>query len=311
MKIKFVENRLATLFIIAFGKPKPLHTLIVDHWKKQDSANFVLITDCEKDWYDLIGVNSNIHLINILIKDYYSQFLSILNCKNLEFLHKTLGYSLYLNPIEGGPTGWGACALRPLLPSIYEIDSEWWGWIDYDIFFDKLLFTQHLLNKHIDAFYYTLSGIPPWEQFKIFRTTLVPKIVNLYQKLIVDTACTRFCKLLNNERLKYIPMDAKICTKLYEESDIRFDNFDTFKSIAIHWSMSNDSDWPGPDIKTDVILDNNNTSVSTDRNILFFVADSEAKTFSQYKVDRILDNLAKNGKYTFRFLDQYDDQISK
>ena len=301
LELDFNQENKVTLFIIAFGHPKPLHRIITQHWGQHDLVNFVVFTDKYDDWHILCQNFKNIHLISISVNEFFTSFCAILNCSSIDEFDKAYGIALYRNPAKPMEfRSWSTCALRPLLGSLYNIKSTWWGWVDYDVFIDKKYLKDRLAQQDLDAIYYMPLYHPPWEQLKIFNIRCQTQMHNLYMQLIKSFCDSRdFGKILT-------PLDAAFSKDFRKEKNLKFDFFDSFKDISVHWEYMNHKDWPGNDIKTDVVLDHVNAFLYTNYNqILFFIADTETKLFSDQKVDYILNSL---NKYEFRFADQYDSK---
>lgn len=281
------EPKPLTLFVLGFGPPKPLHRLIVEHWKLQPSAHFELVTD-HPGWRPLVGTATNVSIVETSVEDYFARAFDLLGCSTPDDFYGRYGVVFHQDRLP--MNGWTACALRPLLGRIHAVDSPWWGWLDYDVLFDHAALAHALGRPDIDGFYFPTQG-PHWEQFKVFRSSSA-----------VDEDYLRIAgQHASRQAHPGRPLEADLLYHLRETGRLRFDECD-MGSIAVHWPWTNRQ--PMPSIQTDVALGADMISLAhapTGRPLIFFVADVQVKLFSEAQVDGVFEDLRTAGRHVFPF----------
>jgi len=278
---------LLTLFVLAFGKPKPFHSVIIKNWKKIPDVKFVLITNYSECWQELVQDQKQFKIVQISIESFFSYFFKFLDCDNFNNFSEKYGslFDIKRHPISG----WLACTLRPCLCRFIKPETLWWGWIDWDVFIDKKSISESLNSSSFDAFYFPKQGCQ-WEQFKVFRSNL--PIDEIYLKTLNE----------NHSKNIYLgqPLDVHVIYKIRSEGLFSLDD-SSIEEFAVHWEYTNKHNLPH--VQKNVLLDSSYCNLLDENNtcIKFFMADIQGKKYGQNEVDLIFDKINNDGYFIFNY----------
>lgn len=293
----------STIFCLCFGEPKPFHRIILSNWSAQKTTLFKIITDHPQDWAVLSHQMHNISILEASPDDVFNKCATALGCESQDLFFQKYGHIIgIVNSDHIG--GWSLCRFRPIFKDIYGVDTEWWGWIDYDVLINASHLSHNLAKNNIDAFYFTEEGpdffygnpqhLLGWEHFKIFRTSI--DTYTIYNNLIQEYTA------LN----KPIDFTAE-CAFLFQLINFNRENLrlhsHSLESFAINWKNINNcniqklqADIQSIGQKFEYLVNYN-----TGKPVVFLLADIQTKTFSQSQVDYILNYVHKNNRYIFYF----------
>ena len=270
------------IYSLAFGAPKPMHRFIFDNWASADFAHFRLFTDQAENWRKNIhpGI-SNIEIIDIQLLDWFRVFFPYFHVSShVELIQK------YPEFFHDDLTGWNACCLKPLFTQFDNTSTPAiWGWVDYDVLLNPSALKRHLIeNDDKDLLMFPVGG-GVWEQFKLFRSN-------------VDV--TDFCKrIIDAPRPDPAPLDVMVSYQIRGLGSPMDDIAQNM--VASHWKYSDCGDFP--ENKFGVTIDDNMKLMSdSGREILFFIADTETKYYTEGDVRIIIEQLNKKMNYKFEYV---------
>ena len=245
----------ATIFVLAFGPPRPLHRLVLSNWGACSEMTFVVLSDQPVMWLDL--AHSNTAVIEITPHQLFSQAAAHLGIKDLIVSHGDMFF--------GKISGWTVCGLRPLLASMFpdKVLTPFWGWVDYDVLLNAQAMTAHFQAHSDDHLLFFTQQDMLWEQFKVFSSSI---------------PLDAFFKRTLSEGRPGSPLEAQLVYRLRGLSSLRADQIQQ-SQVAVHWHHT-DSDSRAMASHVDVLVDQVDWTLKNRRtggSLLFFVADSEVK----------------------------------
>ncbi|WP_156026389.1 hypothetical protein [Xanthobacter sp. 91] len=270
------------IYSLAFGAPKPMHRFIFSNWASADFANFRLFTDQAENWREMIHPDtSNIEIIDTQLLDWFRAFFPYFHVSShAELIEK------YPDFFREQLTGWNACCLKPLFTRFDNTPTPAiWGWVDYDVLLNPSALERHLIENEDKDLLMFPEGGGVWEQFKLFRSNV--DVTDLCQRII------------DAPRPDPAPLDVMVSYQIRGLGSPMDDIAQNM--VASHWKYSDCGDFP--ENKFGVIIDNNMKLTSDDgREILFFIADTETKYYTENDVKKISEQLDKEMQYKFDYV---------
>lgn len=285
----------ATVYALAFGRPKPSHSLVLESWARVGSIKFVLITDRPSEWRAVQPKFArNIVILARTISAYFEAAFGHLGISDERDLLERFGWLFHgIEALDKTAplTGWTACGLRPLLQELIpQEETCYWGWIDYDVLLNAAAVEAHLAEqrerREAVMLMYPASGIL-WEQFKLFSWAFPAKEIYLE---IVDR-----CRA-SGERPQS-PLEAAFTYQVkgrYPDDGLRQDQ------IPVHWAYSDRIERLANQYSV-YIDDDFRLTGRSGQDVMYFVADTEVRRFGVAQVKRIRSRLAKAGRYCFDY----------
>jgi len=275
----------ARVFSFAMASPKPFHRSILENWAQlPESYQFYLVTDCPELWEPLIDGLKNISLVTMSMEEWFLAAERAIEPSRDEKLPGPTFAEVY----GANRNGWVACSLRPLLPQIIPVEScEVWGWIDWDVFLNPPLLQQHLDHAtETDIMLFPRDGMM-WEHFKLFRRTV--DLLPIAKRVMSEGSA--------NSSSPMCAMTSYAIGAL--EYSYRRDGLPQ-QMIVAHWAYSDKLH-----VKNGVTVRQFTDGYLTDSEgcpVMFFVADTQVKDWSDEDVAEYKVNLTAAKSYTFEFV---------
>lgn len=263
---------LAVVYVLCFGKPKPMHKVVVGNWQKCRQIHFVCLTDCVDSWKQLEG--ENLTFVNVTIEEFFKRASEVLD----------IDLNLYRHShFFGVFNGWSACGLRHLLADMFPVfcrSVELWGFMDYDV-----LINCGKLDEHLERNQYLVLLLFPsctcvWEHLKIHRKSIDMKQLWIQAADWHDGHCPMEVALSYHLR------------SLYPCGDIQQNE------VVSHWKYSDDA---LSGFNRAVLLTSAQKLVDLKNNTdcMFFIADTEVKENGDCEVDEINVSMSQGDGFTF------------
>jgi len=272
-----------TFYSLAFGLPKPGHSLIARNWAQlQDVADFIVITDHIDEWRKTFNGAKHISLQAMSIEEFFSLAYGPLGMADkAAFLQK------YGNRFYNTMNGWTACGLRPLLRKMIPLKDrpKYWGWIDWDVLCDRA-FLQEATSSSTTALYFPKEGIA-WEQIKLFAYEF--PLEDIFMEVAMAPA-------------REMPVEAQLVYTVAETSaNIGLTKDDCPQNkIAAHWAFT-DKFRPLENQFDVIVHDDASLFDSKGNPIACFIADTQVKIFTPEDISRIENDLTRTGQSQFDY----------